>query len=217
MPKNEARVDSRMSPSDPETTPRPTTRTLTGWIEDLSGKSYAAWALFAVAFIEGSLFPLPPDPLFIALSLGNPRRAFRFAAIAAVGSVLGSFAGYAIGLTLFDSVGRPLLQSAGALDAFTAVLGRYREHGVMTLILAGFTPVPYSVMAMAAGFNGTLSLATLAIGSILSRAIRFGLLATLLALFGESVKHALRVHRRALAAGAILLCLLVFALVRWVL
>jgi membrane protein YqaA with SNARE-associated domain len=168
-----------------------------------------------VALIEGAIFPIPPDPLFITLAVGNPKRIVRFALVAAAGSVLGSFIGYTIGLLLFDSVGHAVLAGLGTLDAFNAVLGQYREHGVLTLILAGFTPVPYAVVTIAAGFNQTLPFATLALGSALGRAIRFGILAGLLALFGPRLKRFLEEHRFALGAAVVVLLVLSVAFLRW--
>jgi membrane protein YqaA with SNARE-associated domain len=196
------------------TAERPPALTLTARVERLSGKSYAAWALFGVAVVEGSIFPLPPDPLFIALSIGNPRKAMRFALIGATGSVLGSLIGYGIGLALFESVGRSLLSGLGVMDAFSSVLVQYREHGVMTLILSGFTPVPYALMTIAAGFNRTLPFATLVVGSVLGRAIRFGLLGGLLAVFGEPVKRYMETHRYAMAAAMLALSALALLFMR---
>ena len=188
---------------------------LTAWIEELSRKSYASWALFAIACVEGSCFPLPPDPLFIAMCLGNPRRSFRFAFICAAGSVAGSLLGYGIGVAFFESIGKPLLSGLGASEAFNAILLQYQEHGAMTLVLAGFTPVPYAVVTIAAGFNQTLSLETLLLGSLVGRSIRFGLLGGLLYAFGEPVKRFLATHRIALLAAMLALVIASVLLARW--
>jgi len=188
---------------------------LTAWVESLSKRPHAQWILFGVAVVEAAVFPLPPDPLFITLSLGNPRRSFWFAFVCALGSVTGSLIGYGVGSVFFESVGRPLLSGLGVQDAFAGVLLQYREHGIMTLILAGFTPVPFAVLTIAAGFNRTLPLATLILGSVLGRALRFGLLGGLLMAFGEPVKRFLASHRAALAAAVILVCVVLFLSLRW--
>ena len=186
-------------------------------IEALSQKSYAAWALFVIATIEGSVFPIPPDPLFFALCLGNPRKSFRFAAISASGSFAGSLIGYGIGFALFESFGRSLLSSIGVLDAFYSVLREYHNHGVLTLILSGFTPVPYSVVTIAAGFSQTLSFGTLLLGSLIGRAVRFGLLGGLFYAFGEAVKRFLQNHGVMLAAIVAAFIVLSVLFLRWLL
>ena len=188
---------------------------LTSWVEDLSKKSRARWILFGIAVVEASVFPLPPDPLFITLCLGSPRKSFLFACICALGSVAGSIIGYAIGSAFFESFGNPILSGLGVHDAFTGVLVEYREHGVLTLVLAGFTPVPYAVLTIAAGFNRTLPLGTLVIGALVGRTIRFGLLGGLLMVFGEPMKRFLASHRVALAVGVVLLFALMFLSLRW--
>jgi membrane protein YqaA with SNARE-associated domain len=188
---------------------------LTAWIEELATRPYAAVALFVVALIEGAIFPLPPDPLFITLSIANPKRVLRFALVAATGSILGSFIGYAIGLLLFDSVGHAVLAGLGTLDAFKSALSQYAEHGVLSLILSGFTPMPYAVMTIAAGFNHTLPFTTLVIGSVLGRAIRFGILGGLLALFGPRLKRFMEEHRLAMGAMVVAFLLLSVGLLRW--
>ncbi len=188
---------------------------LTAWVEELSTKAHARWILFGIAVIEGSVFPLPPDPLFFTLCLGSPRKSFLFAAICTLGSVAGSLIGYAIGSYFFESFGRPLLSGLGVENAFMGVLLQYREHGILTLILAGLTPVPYAVFTMAAGFNRTLPLGTLFLGSLLGRVIRFGLLGGLLMAFGEPVKRYLTSHRLVLAAVLSAILVLSYFSVRW--
>ena len=85
---------------------------LLSWVEAFAATSYGGWALFGLAFLESSIFPVPPDVLLIALCLGRPDLSFWFAAICAVGSVLGGMAGYALGYY----GGRPLLLKPPGTD-----------------------------------------------------------------------------------------------------
>lgn len=190
---------------------------LTARLERLSRKPYASWALFSIACIEGAVFPLPPDPLFFTLAIGDPKRSFRFAAISGAGSFLGSLVGYLIGYALFESFGRVLLSSLGVLGVFNDVLEQYHEHGMLTLVLSGFTPVPYAVVTIAAGFNQTLPFATLVLGSLLGRAIRFGILGALFTIFGGAAKRFLERHRTAMVVAMAAFFILSIAVMRWLL
>jgi membrane protein YqaA with SNARE-associated domain len=145
---------------------------------------HASFWLFTIACIEASLFPVPPDMLLLALCLANPSRSIRFAAICTAGSVTGAFLGYAIGSTVFDSVGTGLLSLAGVSERFTFVLERYREHAWLTLIVAGFTPIPFAVFSLAAGFHGTIGFWTFAPAVLVGRSVRFFLVGGLLRFVG---------------------------------
>jgi len=185
------------------------------WIEQFSGKRYAQWVLFLVACIEGSIFPLPPDPLFITLSVGNPRKAFYFAGICVAGSVLGSFIGYAVGYAAFESFGRAMLSSFGILDTFSLASDMLRGHGMLALIISGFTPIPYALFTIASGMNQTLDFGTLVVGSIIGRTLRFGLLGGLLYYFGEPVKLFIEKHLTNLSIVILIVAVLMIAIVRW--
>lgn len=144
-------------------------------------------ALFALSFAESSFFPIPPDVLIMALAMGRPRRALRFAAIATVGSVLGGIAGYFIGHFLFEQVGRPILEFYGAGATFEHVGELYRQNLVVALGTAGFTPVPYKVFTIAGGAFA-VPLLTFVLISLVSRGARFFLVAGLIMYFGPSIK-----------------------------
>lgn len=144
-------------------------------------------ALLALSFAESSFFPIPPDVLIMALAMGRPRRALRFAAIATVGSVLGGIAGYFIGHFLFEQVGRPILELYGAGATFEHVGELYRQNLVVALGTAGFTPVPYKVFTIAGGAFA-VPLLTFVLISLVSRGARFFLVAGLIMYFGPSIK-----------------------------
>jgi membrane protein YqaA with SNARE-associated domain len=192
-------------------------RTMKEWVEGFAGKPSADHALFWIAFVESSFFPIPPDVLLIAMSIGKPRRSFRNALLCTAGSVCGAFLGYFIGYALFETVGRPILEFYGALDKFEIVLQNYRENGILALFIAGFTPIPFKLFTIAAGFNQTLDLTTLAIGSVIGRSSRFFLVGGLLYLFGESMKTFLDKYFDKLSVAFVILLVLGFVVVRWLL
>jgi membrane protein YqaA with SNARE-associated domain len=164
------------------------------WVGSFAGKPSARWSLFGISFVEASLFPIPPDALLIPMGIARPEQSYRYALICVVGSVLGAFLGYFIGYAFVEAVGRPILGVSGAPGGFEAVLGNYRDHGILALVLAGFTPIPFMIFAIAAGFNQTLPLPTLATGVILGRSARFFLVGALLHRYGEPVRVFLDRH-----------------------
>jgi membrane protein YqaA with SNARE-associated domain len=157
-----------------------TGRGLKAWIERFADSQHASVWLFALAAVEASLFPVPPDVLLIALCLAHPRRSTGFAAICTAGSVAGSLIGYGIGFMLFDAVGSTLVSVTGLASQFALVLTKYREHAWVTILLAGFTPIPFAAFTLAAGFNGIIGLATFVPAVIIGRSARFFLVGGLL-------------------------------------
>lgn len=176
----------------------------------------AAWALFALAFAESSFFPVPPDVLLIALCLGRPRRALWFAGVCTVGSVLGGLAGYAIGYALYDSVGRPILEFYDLTDRYAQVQALYRRYDVWAVGIAGLTPIPYKVFTVTAGLF-EISLVGFLAASIVSRGLRFTLVAALLRLWGEPARAFLDRHLGILTIVFAILLIGGFLVVRWAL
>ena len=181
----------------------------------MAGRRYALALLFLVAFIEASVAPVPPDLLFLPLALAKPRRSFIPASVCIIGSVSGAVLGYFIGMEFYDTIGLQLLEWTGAGKHFDVLLGAYHENGFITLLLAGFTNIPFFVFTIAAGFKSTLSLALLVAGSVAGRALRFYCLALLIFFFGPAVKRFLERHLVAFSFAMLGLCLAVIFLTRW--
>lgn len=187
------------------------------WVEGFAQKPYALWALFWIAFIEASFFPIPPDVLLIALAVSAPRKSFKYALVCTAGSVAGAFLGYVIGYGFFEYVGKPILSFYGVLDKFDVVLQKYQQNGFAALVIAGFTPIPYKVFTIAAGFNQTLDLQTLALGSLLGRSMRFYLVGLLFFMFGAQIKAFIDKYFDYMSIVFVVLLVLGFAAVRWLL
>ena len=154
-----------------------------GWSRHPSAERY----LCGLSFAESSFFPIPPDPLLIALCLGSRTRSFYFALVCSVASVLGGLAGYAIGIYAFGTIGQSILDWYDAQDMYLAIQGQYADHGFLYVFLAGFTPIPYKIFTIAAGVFG-LALAPFILASAVSRSARFFLVAAAIYRFGEPVK-----------------------------
>jgi membrane protein YqaA with SNARE-associated domain len=163
-------------------------RRLKAWVEGYAEKPHAEWALFVIAFAESSFFPIPPDVLLIAMAVIIPTKAFRYALICSVGSVLGGLFGYVIGYVFFEAIGEPILQVYGAMGHYETVKLLYDEHAFWAILAAGFTPIPYKVFTIAAGAF-EVSLPTLIAASILGRSGRFFLVAALFYFFGAPIKR----------------------------
>ena len=163
-------------------------RRLYNWTMNLAGHRRASWGLAGVSFAESSFFPIPPDVVLIPMILANRAKAFRYAALATVFSVLGGIAGYAIGAFLFDAVGRPLLEFYGALDKFDAFRLGYNEQGAWIVFFFGVTPFPYKVITVASGVTALDPMTFLA-ASVAARGLRFFLVAALLWRFGEPIRQ----------------------------
>ena len=147
----------------------------------------ALWVLIAIAFAESSFFPIPPDIILIPMMLARPRAAWRLAAICTLASVAGGMLGYAIGYWGFDLIGRPILEFYGAMPRYDALKAGFDRWGVLIIIIKGITPIPYKLVTIASGV-AHFDLAAFVGASIVSRSLRFFLLAALLWWFGPAVR-----------------------------
>src|SRR3989338_7658299 len=163
-------------------------RKLYDWVLSWAHKKYSSFALFVIAFTESSFFPIPPDVLQIALSVSKPKKSFFFALISSIGSVLGGIFGYFIGFFLFDSVGKLIIDTLGYQSQFDAVGNLYKSYAFLVILTAAFTPIPYKVFTIAAGF-WQVGLFPLIAASIIGRSARFFLVAALFYFFGPKIKE----------------------------
>ncbi len=180
-------------------------RRLYDWMMRSAGHARAPQALFWVSFIESSVFPIPPDVMLIPMILGARVKAWWYASIATVGSVIGGIAGYAIGFFLFEYVGEPILRLYGYGGKFQDAATLFREWGVLILIAKGWTPFPYKVLTIAAGAF-QMSLVPFILASIVARAMRFYLVAALLYFFGEPIRDFIE-RRLTLVTTVFVVCL----------
>lgn len=163
-------------------------RRLYDWTLSLAETPHAMLALAIVAFVESSVFPIPPDILMIPMILAAPHKAWKIALVATVASVLGGLMGYFIGYALFDSVGRPVLEFYGKDAYFAEFSERYNAWGAWAVLIAGMTPFPYKVITILSGTTA-LSLPVFIFASIVARGLRFFIVAALLWKFGEPIKE----------------------------
>ncbi len=168
-------------------------RALYDWTISLAAHPRALWALAFVAFIEASVFPIPPDVLMIAMIIAAPSRAFLIAGVATLASVAGGMAGYLIGWGLYDTLGRPVLEFYGKSDYFDDFAQRYNDWGAWVVLIAGVTPFPYKVITILSGVTA-LNVWVFLIASLIARALRFFIVAALLWQFGPPIRRFIERH-----------------------
>jgi membrane protein YqaA with SNARE-associated domain len=163
-------------------------RRLYDWCVAAAGKRHALAILTAVAFAESSFFPIPPDVMLVPMSLARPDRAFLLAAWCTVASVIGGIVGYSIGALLYDSIGLWLIHLYGYGDKVEAFRAAYAQWGAWIILIKGLTPIPYKIVTITSGFAG-YNFVLFVVLSLVTRGIRFFLLAFLLHRYGELARH----------------------------
>lgn len=158
-----------------------------------SANKNAVYYLFAVAFIESSFFPIPPDIMLIPMILAAREKAWRYAGIATVASVFGGYFGYAIGMFFFEVIAHPLIDFYHLMPQFEEFKNYYTEYGSWIVFGAGITPFPYKIITIASGAVH-LDLAVFTIASVLARGLRFYIIAALLYKFGTPMKTFIEKH-----------------------
>jgi membrane protein YqaA with SNARE-associated domain len=157
------------------------------WMMAQAHSRHAPRALFWVSFIESSVFPIPPDVMLVPMVLAQRLKAWWYATIATIGSVIGGVVGYAIGFFLFEAVAKPIMDFYGYTAKFGQVAEWFNEYGVWILIIKGMTPFPYKVLTILAGATH-MPLLPFIIASIIARSMRFYLVAGLLYFFGPPIR-----------------------------
>ncbi len=177
------------------------------WCIDAAHKPYALWIMGIVSFAESSFFPVPPDVMLIPMSLARPQRAWVYAMVCTVTSVLGGVVGYAIGALLFDSVGQWLIQVYGLGGKVEAFRASYAEWGAVIILLKGLTPIPYKLVTITSGFAG-YNIVLFILCSIVARGGRFFIVAILLNRYGDWIRVKIEKHLGlVVAVGAAVLVL----------
>ncbi len=157
------------------------------WVLSWAHSPYGGLALFLLAFAESSFFPIPPDVLLIALALSIPSRAFYFALLCSVGSVLGGALGYVIGVYLMDVVGNSIIAFYGLTDKYEYIQTLYQHYNAWAVAIAGFTPIPYKAFTITAGAF-KINFWVFIGASFVSRSLRFFIVAYLIYKYGKPIK-----------------------------
>ena len=163
-------------------------RYLYDWVLSFAEKPGASRGLFAIAVMEASFFPIPPDILLIALAIGVPSRALWFSALCTLGSSIGAVLGYFLGLKFHDVLGLSIIEFYSAQEQYSKVKFLYEKWDAVAVFVAGFTPIPFKVFTIAAGFF-EISFFPFVLASLLSRGARFFLVGGLICWFGPVIQR----------------------------
>ncbi len=135
------------------------------WTLSLAARKSAEWWLGIISFVESSVFVVPAEALFLPMGLARPERAYRYALIATVGSVLGGVAGWLLGYYAYELIARPVLEFYGSLDKFEILRSSSsRDAILLMLITSGIAHLPpmkvVTILSGAAAINGWLFVAS---------------------------------------------------------
>lgn len=189
-------------------------RSLYKWTLSLAARPWAPWALGTVSFTESSFFPIPPDVMLVPMALARPERAYFYATITTITSVLGGVLGYVIGALLFESIGIRVIEFYGMTEKAAAFRTLFAEHGHWTIMIAGFTPVPFKMITIISGFAG-YDIWMFILLSLLTRGARFFLLAALLHHFGAWIRDIIDRHFALLTSAVACIGILGFVALRY--
>lgn len=178
-------------------------RRLYDWTLSLAARPSAPYALAAVSFAESSFFPVPPDVMLVPMMLARPDKAWRYALICTIASVIGGVLGYVIGLALYDTVGAWVFRVYGLTEGAEAFRHSYAEYGHWIILLKGLTPIPYKLVTITSGFAG-YHIGWFIFLSIVTRGARFYFLALLMSRFGPAIKGIIERHFNVVATLAVI-------------
>jgi membrane protein YqaA with SNARE-associated domain len=184
------------------------------WMLRIARHEKAGPALFGISFLESSVFPIPPDVMLIPMILARPDRAWLYAAICTAGSVLGGMAGYANGYYLYETLGQWVISTYGLAQQFEAYRAAYNEWGLWIILIKGATPIPYKIVTIASGaaaFNFWVFLAA----SLVTRGVRFFLVAALLFWFGAPIRDFIERRLTLVTTGFVVLVVGGFVAVKY--
>lgn len=173
------------------------------WCVAFASHPSAPWLLFALTFIESSFSPLPPLPLLIPMSIARPDRAWFYAAICALGSVLGGYLGYAIGALLYDSLGLWLISLYGLQTKASELIHTSQHFWFWVLVTKGLTPIPFKIVTIMSGFLH-FDLWRFTLGMIISRVAFFMMIAVALRFYGDNVRIFIEKHLPMVALALVL-------------
>jgi membrane protein YqaA with SNARE-associated domain len=163
-------------------------RSLYTWTLKKAEHKYSSWILSIISFAESSFFPIPPDILLIPMIIAKRVKAWTYAFICTLSSVLGGVAGYSIGYFFYNSIGILIVDTYHLSNSFSIFENYYNEYGMLIVLGAGFTPFPFKFITIASGVF-SLNIFLFIITAIIARGLRFYLLASLLFIFGEKIKN----------------------------
>ena len=182
---------------------------LLNWVWRMAETEGAMKVLFLVSMAESIFFPIPPDLLLIPMALAQQKKALRIAAVCLAASVVGGAIGYFIGAFFMDSIGMSIVRFYGLSEQYVTVQNWYEQYNAWVVAVAGLTPIPYKLCTLTAGaFH--VNFYVFFIMSILSRGLRFFVVAGLIYIFGHKIRYFLEKRLELLFIGGMVLVVVGF-------
>ena len=178
-----------------------------------SGHPRASWVLSGLSFAEATVFPIPPDVMLAPMVLAQPARWVHYASLATIFSIAGGILGYFLGAWAFDWIS-PWFLAGSREDAFAEVQRLFQEWGVWVVFVAAFTPIPYKVFTVSAGFLA-LPLVPFVVASVVGRAARYFLVAGIVCWVGARYEPWLRRYVEPIGWAMVAVLISVFVLREW--
>lgn len=169
--------------------------------------------LAALSFSESVIFPIPPDVMLAPMAMTQPKRAWFFAGLTTIASVLGGIAGYLLGWFAFEPIVLPLVEWAGYQDKLATVTQWFQDYGFWIIFIAGFSPLPYKLFTVTGGML-QVAFIPFVMGSLISRGLRFFLVAWLLRTGGTTMAVRLRTYVDRIGWGMVILAIIAYVWTR---
>ncbi len=174
---------------------------------------HASKYLGGLSFAESVFFPIPPDVMLAPMSLSQPNKAWRFALITTVASIIGGIVGYFLGFYAFDLWLAPLIESWGYTEKLEKTMGWFEQYGIWVVFLAGFSPVPYKIFTVSAGIL-QMAFMPFLLASAVGRGARFYMVAGLMRFGGAPMEAKLRQYVEVLGWAVVVLAVIAYFLLR---
>lgn len=179
----------------------------------LSERNEAVYWLAAVSFAESSFFPVPPDIMLVPMVLARRDKAWLFAGVCTIASVLGGLLGYTIGYFLLETIGDWLISAYGLEHGYEEYQAQFAKWGLWIILIKGLTPIPYKLVTIASG-AAKFSLVVFIIASLVTRGARFFVVAALLRVYGEPIRAFIEKYLAWVFLGFLAIIVLGFVLLK---
>jgi len=179
------------------------------WTLKWAEHKFAPYMLALLTFAESVFFPIPPDVLLAPMVLAKPKKAWRLASLTTLSSIIGGSVGYLLGYLMFEPWIQPLITEFGYQQRFDTAMNWFSEWGVWVVFIAGFSPIPYKLFTVSAGFLQMAFLPFL-LASAIGRGLRFFLVAGLIQWGGSAMEKSLRKWIDVLGWGLVALIIIAY-------
>jgi len=185
---------------------------LYAWTEKLSESKHAERSLYLITLSEAIFFPIPPDPLLMAMIFHKSNQWIRYVILTIGASILGGIIGYFVGWALFESIGNWLVDNLHIRDSFESLSDKFSENAALAVFVAAITPIPYKVVTLTAGFSG-VNFGIFLLASIVGRGIRFAAVGALAHYLGKKHKDKIEEYINLVSLALVALIALVLFII----